>query len=353
MSKEELYNSLKSNSPISRKDIDKHLSGDHELNSAELENFEKEAIEGWRSSSSRKVSMKNLDRKFAHSDFGWWIAGSISVLGLVAFFYFNPFSSTIISSQTNRTVENKNYIEETDLFIAEKYDTLIEDEGDNKKEIKLLQVIQEYQPTIFKEGKVEEPIVIEKLPILEVKPNLNEKPLSISTKRKIKEIYLSNFKLVDYRVLRSKPKIETRQLDLTGTAANKEHKNTEDNNEPVWRKVDVPYYDFIEKSMYILNKNEMKKSLARFEVILTTYPDDINALFYSGFAFYNLGDYDQSISYFSKVIKSEIANFDEEAMWYLGLSYEKKGDNTRARNIFLTISRSTSYYADQAKEKIK
>ena len=353
MSKEELYNSLKSNAPVSRQDVVEHLSGEHELNSANLDNFDKEAFEGWRSTSSGKVNMKHLDRKFTNSNTGWLIAGGISVVALVALFHFNPFGSTNIPSQTEQTAENKNYIEETDLFIAEKYDTLIEDEVDNKKEIKLLQVIQEDQPTIFKEVQVEKPAEIDKLPILAVKPNLNEKPVSITTKRKIKEIYLSDFKLVDYRVLRSKPKIETRQLDLTGTTANKENKNTEDTDELVWRKVDVPYYDFIEKSMYILNKNEMKKSLARFEVILTTYPNDINALFYSGFAYYNLGDFDQSISYFSKVIKSEIANFDEEAIWYLGLSYEKKGDISKSKNIFLSISKSNSYYSEQAKGKLK
>ena len=353
MSKEELYTSLKSSSPISRQDVDDHLSGEHELNSDNLDNFDKEALEGWGSTSSGKVNMKRLDRQFGLSNTGWWIGGGIIVVGLLAMFFFNPFQSKNELDGTIKTSENKNYIEETDLYIAEKFDTLKEDIVDNKKEIKLLQVIQEDQPTVFKEVKVEEPTVIEKLPILEVKPNLNDKSLTISTKRKIKEIYLSDFKLVDYRVLRSKPKIETRQLDLTGTAANKENKSAEETDEPVWRKVDVPYYDFIEKSMYILNRNGMKKSLARFEVIIATYPDDINALFYSGFVYYNLGDYDQSITCFSKVIKSDIANFDEEAMWYLGLSYEKKGDLAKSRTIFTTISKSTSYYSNQAREKIK
>lgn len=353
MSKEDLYNSLKSKSPLSREDFDAHLSGEKALKDVELENFEKEALEGWNSTTSGQMNMKRLDKKFGVSNKSWWLASGIAVVGILVLYIINPFQNSDNDPRTVQNVVNKNYIEETDLFIAEKFDTLIEDIIDNKKEIKLLQVIQDDQPAIKKEIKVEEPIEIDKLPILKIRPTLNEKTPSISSKRKVKEVYLSDFKLVDYRVLRNKPKIETRQLDLTGTAANKESKDTKQDEEPIWRKVDVPYYDFIEKSMYIMNHNGMKKSLARFEVILATYPDDINALFYSGFAYYNLGDFDRSISFFSSAIKSEIANFDEEAMWYLGLSYEKKGDTAKAKNIFLSITKSNSYYSEQAKEKIK
>ena len=157
---------------------------------------------------------------------------------------------------------------------------------------------------------------------------------------------------MDYRVLRNKPTVGTEQLDLTGTPANMEDTNSLE-EEPLVRKVDIPYYDYIDKTMYLLNKGNLKKALNRFDVILKTYDDDINALFYSGFVFYNLGEYEEATGFFNKALRSDIANFDDEAYWYLGLCFEKLKKMDKAREIFQTISTSTSFYSKEALKKLK
>lgn len=351
MSKEKLYNSIRSNDSISREKMDNHLSGKERLDESNLDAFEKEALEGWKSVGATSTKNRRLDRKFGQNTNRTVILlETLALIGIASLVYFTTIKTT--ESPNHELAEVKgNFVDETDLFIAEKFDTLVEAKVSNQKEIQLLQNKQIIQPIIEVETKPTPVFEIDKLPLLEIKPNEKEMKVQLTNKRKIKEIYLSDFKLVDYRVIRSKPTIETKQLDLTGTAANQENKNDIE-DEAVWRTMHIPYIDFIEKSMYTLNKGGLKKALARFEVILASYPDDINALFYSGFVSYNLEDFDQALYYFSSTLQNEIANFDEEALWYVGLTYEKQGKKNKAREIFESISKSKSYYAKEAAAKL-
>jgi TolA-binding protein len=351
MSKEQLYTSMGLKNSLSREKMNDHLSGKEKLDETNLDAFDKEALEGWNSIGAKSANNARLDRKFSRQKNKTYILLGIAVLlGIGAMLYYTNFNK--LDQQKVQLAEQKgNFVDETDIFIAEKFDTLIEAKIQNQEEIQLLKNQHEAQPIIVTETKPDPIFEIDKLPILEVKSDVKEIKVQVTNKRKIKEIYLSDFKLVDYRVIRSKPTIETKQLDLTGTAANQESKNTSE-DDAVWRTMNIPYIDFIEKSMYTLNKGGLKKALARFEVILSSYPDDINALFYSGFVSYSLGDYERALFCFSSTLQNEIANFDEEALWYVGLTYEKQGKKSKAREIFESISKSKSYYAKEASAKL-
>ncbi len=354
MSKEELYRDLKSDLPLSRKKLNEKLSGREDTNLSEFDEFERDAIEGWESTGQKSIQMKRLDKRFMHSYRSWYVGIGIGcVLILSLYFLNNANESNLIQAKENETLE-KTLIEETDLYIVEKIDSLIENKSDNQIAINLLQGEQNKKPTVTKLTRIEEPILIDKLPLLQVHSDLSNKnkPLVLSNKRMVKEIYLWDFKLVDYRTIRSKGKIETKQLDLTGTSANKESKELGE-DEPVWRNVDIPYYDYIDKSMYLMNRNEIKKALARFEVILNTYPDDVNAQFYCGFAYFNLENFSKSKTYLLSVLDNEIANFNEEAIWYLGLCFEKNGEKMKAKEIFESIANSKSHYVEQATKKLQ
>lgn len=350
MSKEDLYNSIRSKKPLSRTEAQNHLSRKKMVDPSELDAFEREALEGW-DSIGGQMNTRRLDKKFNKTGKNvYLIAGTLGLIVLFGLLY-SIYTNEEPQSKNQLTTQKPKLVEETDLFIAEKFDTLIEKQVENRIEIKSLQRKQEkiVPETNEKEIQIESP-TIDKLPILEIETNKKTDQSEFNRKSKIKEIYMSNFKLVDYRVLRSKLKITTKQLDLTGTAANQEHKDS-NNDEIVWKIVDIPYIDFIEKSMYSLNQGNIKKALARFEVILSSYPDDINALFYSGFALYSLGEFDQSIVYFKSTLQNEISNFDEEALWYLALCLEKTGELEASMALFKKIESSNSYYSELAKKK--
>jgi tetratricopeptide (TPR) repeat protein len=351
MSKEELYNSLNPRVSLTRKSLDDHLSGKKTFETSELDAFEKDALDGWQTSGVGGFDMSTLDRHMKTKSNNLLLYFSLFSLCIAIGLFFLLRENPGKNAQLTLNDSDTPMVEETDLYIAEKYDTLVEKSASNRIEIKLLQKKQDDQPIIKKEEKMEETaVIIESLPKLEIKINEKKPDLTIN-KKKVKEIYLSDFKLVDYRSLRSKPAVTTKQLDLTGTAANKEDKNITD-EEPVWRKVDVPYYDFIEKSMYLLNKGDLKKALSRFDLILETYDDDINAQFYSGFTLYNLGEYHKASEFFTLALRNEIANFDDEAAWYLALSLEKKGDKAGAKKILESIANSGSFYALEASKKL-
>jgi Tfp pilus assembly protein PilF len=140
-------------------------------------------------------------------------------------------------------------------------------------------------------------------------------------------------------------------LDIIGTSANLDSAN-QFNDDLVWQKIDIPYIGYLEKTMFYMNQRNMKKALARFDVILETYSDDINALFYSGFAFYNLNEFEKSKNKFEEALQSKISNFDEEAIWHLAFSYEKSGETSKAKDLFKTIASSESFYAEMARKKL-
>lgn len=351
MSREELYNSLKSDQVLSRSRIDDHISGKSEIDNSLLDSFDQEALEGWIVNGGKQIEMTQLDKRFISKGRYLRIYFSIfSILLAVGIFFFLS-KSTYPTRQKSELKTNKSFVEETDLYLVEKFDTLVEKRKSNIAEIKILQENQVEQPLITTESQVEAFVEIEKIPRLRPSIPKTSVPKNLTFKKKIKEIYLSEFKLVDYRAIRPNPLIQTKQLDLTGTAANKENGKTEE-EDPVWILVDVPYIEYIEKSMSVLNQSDLKKTLARFEVVLETYPDDINALFYSGFSYFNLGEFELANSFFTKSLQNPIANFDEESYWYLGLCFEKMGRISAAKEIFLEISQSSSYYAKEAQKKM-
>jgi tetratricopeptide (TPR) repeat protein len=190
--------------------------------------------------------------------------------------------------------------------------------------------------------------VIEDLPIKKIEEAKPETTIARETLFG-KEIYLSDLKLLDYRAYRSRPKIATKQMILTGTPANVGD-NTPTETTTEWKDVDVPYIDYLEKTMDLFAKGQNKKALARFEVILDTYADDLNANFYAGLCYYNLNDFDLAVTAFSKCTDSKYTNFLEEAEWYIAKSHLAKGSTTLAIDLFTKIAKENGYYSAQAKK---
>lgn len=352
MNKGELYNLISAKKTLSKEDINSSLEDKSKIDPSEFDEFDQEALEGWSESGLHRAEMSNVSRKlgFSGSKLNLILAGVVTIILIVVIFW--PFSDSKSAADKQISEKKPKLIEQTDIYIAEKFDTLIEAQKETNIEITALKKTQRAQPKIEKTIEDKMPVfVVDELPMKTLNVNTKNESIKLETRKKIKEIYFHTFKLVDYRTIRSKPTISTQQMDLSGTAANIEKRENEVEGVE-WRTVEVPYIDYINKTMYFMDKGRLKNALARFDLILSTYPDDINAQFYAGFALFNLNEFEKAKNRFEQVLQSGISNFDEEAMWYLGLSFEKMGQTRKASDIFIIIADSDSFYAGMAKKKL-
>lgn len=363
MSLNRLYNIFKSE-PLERSDVEAYgRSEDTSVkNSIEQktmnDSFDQDAMEGWEELSYDTSVMANLDNKFAPSkgiSLTKIVGGTAIVASaVVAVIYFsdrpNESSPVVAKTETPKdevTSPDVIVLDESDVTLPEPIEKMQQAPKEERVEAK--QISQEFQDIVT--FRIETPPVpIQNLPV--VSPVPTPAPEIVRDHKEAKEIYLHSMKLVDYRKYREKPQVKTKQLLLTGTPANKEDEYSED-EDPVWREVDVPYIDFIDKSVKVFERGNYKKALSRFETILETYPDDVNANFYAGICLFNLREYNKAIEYFSNCLNGKYANFDEEALWMTAESYDKLKQKSKAKEIYQSIADGNGFYASQAKEKLK
>lgn len=358
MSSNRLYNIFKS-SRLSREDIEGYTSSSNSIDKNATEQktnsdtFNNDAFEGWEENGFDTSLMKNIDKKFlpknkliSFKNISLTIA--FGILIAVAFIY-NQNKKTNESSTSNIIVQNepesKIMIEETDIILPEIIEEM--NNAPSHKQIKPKKIISEFAE--MKQIEETSSVDVNKLPIKQIDPNKTS--TIVSTRKSGKEIYLNDLKLVDYKLENKNPVIKTKQVLLTGTPANKEDEDSEE-IEAEWKTIEVPYMEYIEKSLRVLNGGNYKKALSRFEIILKAYPEDINSNFYSGYCLFNLGEYDASINYFKKCTNGSFTNFDEEAEWMMAQCYLLKGDKSKGKMLLQQIIDKNGYYINQAKVKI-
>lgn len=346
---------------LSRKDIDTYRETTDETIKHSIEekslgsDFDSDALEGWTNSSVGTSAMKSMDQKYSttSSTTKWLFTGGIIAV-IVTFIIFllpQEKSTNHVASKLTENPEERLY-EKTDLVLPEAIEEM--KELPKKKQISIVTIQKDY--TIQQENIENEPLVENKNPKSDVE-EVSLKPIEsvkidkeISKKQNFaKEIYLKDLKLIDYRNYRSKPVVKTELLILEGTPASKEHENSKIEEDEMWKTVEIPYIEYIDKTMAVFAKGNFKKALSRFEVILKTYPTDLNANLYGGLCYFNLGEYEKAIETFEKCLDSEFNNFNEEAEWYLAKSYQANGNKEKANELFKQIREGGGYYSKQVR----
>ena len=362
-----LHNIFGRRGRLDRKDIDDYAQAtDPEVRNAieqkaAADEFGSDALEGWEQLGYNTSTMTALDKKFLPKSYtGWYVLGGTIIAGsIVAAVFFTASPGTTPPTQTATTAndsivtelleDQQITLDESDVMLP----TPIEQMNDAPEQ-------EQVQPHVIKHDfhemdsiRIEEPpIPIAELPVIDIDIEKIEDLDIIRAHEYAKEIYLHDLKLVDYSNYRSEPQVKTRQMVLSGTPANKEGKESEE-LDPIWRNVDIPYMEFINKSMRIFGRGNYKKALSRFETVLGTYELDVNANFYAGICLYNLGEYDLAISNFEACLDGPYSNFDEESLWMTALSHEHLGRETMARKLFIEIRDAKGFYASQANAKLK
>jgi TolA-binding protein len=345
---------MKNKDHISRNEFEKLLQNFSSGDSNErLTDFDRDALEGWKHSGIPFSKMKELDRKmkFPKMNFTPYILGlAVFGLGILAFFLFKD-PTNVVPDKKPILVK----VENTDLQIPEEIDTLeaipqkdqitVTEMKNSQNEIKNLPEVTQ------KEELVDIPfphLVLEPLPAV-----IEQKPVIVSKQKLAKEVYLQDLKAIDYSQYRSKPTVQIEQIILTGIPAEQENIDDVVPEEPQMKLVNVPYMDYLEKSLNYTNRGKWKQALSRFNEIIRNYPDDVNARFYAGWCYYNLGQYNDACINFSACLQLEFSNFNDEAEWYLAESRLANGEKNSAKELFIKIKNQKGFYSKQAEKVLK
>jgi len=92
--------------------------------------------------------------------------------------------------------------------------------------------------------------------------------------------------------------------------------------------------------------------------LLTDYsssqPENYNALYYLGLSYYKLGEYDNAITQFNKIITLESSSgYLEDARWYKSQSLLQLNDTLNAREILQEIIQKQEKYRSEAEEVLE
>lgn len=345
---------MKHNDHISRNEFEKLLrQGSAEDSNQQLSDFDKDALEGWRHANVPFSKMKQLDRKlkFPKANFTPYIIGIAAVAVITSIFLIN--SRTAGPDAEKKPVLVK--VENTDIVIPAAIDTLEAIPPKDQITVQEIKVSQNEIKNLPAEVKQEELVDIP-FPQLALEPlplKIEQKPVSVSRQKTAKEIYLQDLKAIDYSYYRTKPTVQIEQIVLTGIPANQEDKDDVVPEEPQMKLVQIPYMDYLEKSLNYTNRGKWKQALSRFNEIIKSYPDDVNARFYAGWCYYNLGQYTDACINFSTCLQLEFSNFNDEAEWYLAESRLANGEKSAAKELFQKIKNQKGFYAKQAEKVLK
>ncbi|MBI5218244.1 MAG: tetratricopeptide repeat protein [Bacteroidia bacterium] len=104
------------------------------------------------------------------------------------------------------------------------------------------------------------------------------------------------------------------------------------------------------------NSGKYDESISLFEKVLEKEPANYKALYYSGLAYYNIDKPKKAIKNFETLLKNNVAEYADDAKWYLALSHIKKKDMEEARrqlNEISTKGGKRKADADKKLEEIK
>ncbi len=331
------------------------------IESVESDELNKEALDGFVHSDITWSDVQHLDKRYVASKKQWtrskWLFRGLSILALVlvAGSYFVTKQSNQNDSKQNKIVAASKTIK-NDRSIPP---NLMDEANSNELNSGIdpiptntfvRSIVQSSILSSVSESIVNNPILVDSL----TSPMKTLQPNSLSSSKELKidgkvgqEVFIRSFKTVDYRVYRKK---NTLVLDesalLNGVSANNSGKITTIENQDV---KEVSYFLFLSETMNYFNKGMIDLASENFDLILETFPEDVNALFYGGLCALEKKDFQKSITCFESVRINNFTNFREEAEWKLLNVYLLEKELSKAKSLRDEIIQKNGFYAKQAK----
>jgi TolA-binding protein len=313
------------------------------------DDFEKDAHDGWDKMSSRKSLLDDLDRKYKKGNrfrLLFPLGGILVLISLLIIFTQWSKNKHIEHKSERNTVKE---IEKTDFKIPIEISKL--EKVKYEKSIKIGEIKKKFNETKKDDDKLE----VKKDDVSTLIPKKVEsieqslKKEIVVKELKANEIYVQDLLLIDYSKIRKNYTIRSEQLTMNGLPANFENE-TKNMDELDWENVQIPYNEYIEKSIKLFSKSDYKKALTRFEEVLKNYPDDLNALFYGALCYFNLGQFSKAEKQFKQCIHHKYSNFKEDGAWFLAKTLIEKKEFEEAKEILQEIVSSKSYYEKDAQK---
>lgn len=175
----------------------------------------------------------------------------------------------------------------------------------------------------------------------------NQAPVKLRTNSNLK--YIENYKTVNYEERDN----TMQEAVITSRSTSPQFSNEEDAEdfEPESLTFQYSYDDVLELGIFRLKAGKYRKALQKFDLILTHFPEDENALFYGGLAHYNLGQSVKAGQFFDLVLALPNSSFNEEAGWYKALSLLQSGNRSEAKTLMLKIAAEGGFYGERATKK--
>lgn len=104
--------------------------------------------------------------------------------------------------------------------------------------------------------------------------------------------------------------------------------------------------DELEQGLLLFENDQYQESIGYFEQL----PTSVTAIYYSGVAHMEIGEYEVAEFKFDQVITDYLNVFYDQAQWYKALCLLKQNKNQNAKLILQKIAESDSYYKNQAEE---
>jgi tetratricopeptide (TPR) repeat protein len=303
--------------------------------------FLSDALDGYSDNPNAISALKRMDQKrFGRSK--TWTKVSFGLFLVVAFLYYSS-QATKSPSPKKKVVSVKTHV------IKLSNETLKSLEKINPKD----EIVAKRLQSDFKVKDKQSHFQIQENPVF---PSEELVQLPIQPKGKVDRIqmqrrsnfametYIQDLKVLDYRYYRTKVKSDRSTL-LTGTPAALETSQSEMSTKEL---LEISYINYLSSTLSDFNQGEYKVALRGFDDILKSYPDDVNALFYSALCLYNLQQFTLCEQRLSLIDLVRFDNFDEEQKWYLLLCYRSQGKTEAFTSLRKEIIQENGFYATKA-----
>lgn len=303
--------------------------------------FLSDALDGYSDNPDAISALKRMDQKrFGRSK--TWTKVSFGLFLVVAFlYYFSPATKspsakkkvatvkTHVTQLSNETLKSLEKINPKDEIVAKRL------QSDFKVKDKQSHFQIQENPVFPSEELVQLPI----------QPKGKVDRIQMQRRSNFAmETYIQDLKVLDYRYYRTKVKSDRSTL-LTGTPAALETSQSEMSTKEL---LEISYINYLSSTLSDFNQGEYKVALRGFDEILKSYPDDVNALFYSALCLYNLQQFTLCEQRLSLIDLVRFDNFDEEQKWYLLLCYRSQGKTEAFASLRKEIIQENGFYATKA-----
>ena len=157
--------------------------------------------------------------------------------------------------------------------------------------------------------------------------------------------YVKNYKVVDYRYDK---RINQKLIEISSNF--NFHKistnNLTENN------TNFTYNDFLKEALIKIENKHYHEAIEYFDIILSQYPNDINACYYKALCLFETNQNQKSLKYLELTLSQKINTFHEESKWYKSMILKEEKQYAATEKVLLEIINDKGYYGVQARKEL-